>query len=152
MKPERSEHDGFFIYSLRLRFGTEVPAISGAGLAWEGSRLRFSKGRVAVLLSRLSLSSMNRRRQNAAPKKFSNAGQFFLGFGEPLAQERQLICEYLKKTRPLSRSESINSFRIMGISTILQFKIGRTGVFNAVRQIQRHVCLFAKTAQPEKPI
>ena len=31
MKPERSEHDGLFIYSLRLRFGTEVPAISGVG-------------------------------------------------------------------------------------------------------------------------
>jgi hypothetical protein len=44
MKLERSEYDGLLIYCLRLRFGKEVPAIFGAKLALEGSRLRFSKG------------------------------------------------------------------------------------------------------------
>jgi hypothetical protein len=38
-----------------------------------------------MLLSQFSLSSRIRRCQNAASKQFSNAGKFFLGFGEPLA-------------------------------------------------------------------
>src|SRR4029077_13941981 len=59
LKLERSEYDGLLIYCLRLRFGKEgtrdIRREAGVG----GIATQVSKGRIAVLLSQFSLSSMN---------------------------------------------------------------------------------------------